>query len=309
MRRVREFAAGGGRSFSAPRPRRGVPHAWQTTAEWNGTRWEARVRAGFVNGLDPVCRGYLPGEGGEVREVDLIDGPVIPLNVFRTPGEDDPLPVFFERMGVRKPDGGGVQVMPGGVVVDTTEPAGAAAVRLLRAVDFYVAVARPSYQATARVVDATGVSGKVVDWAVGYDTSNVDRVGARARLMQAAKFPAVRRPTLIERLLGLFQDEGEDRIWISTVFLLSPPGAMGGPDGSWMAFAQHNPRGGFYDLMHASANEVPRQVVEPIRLFTGLAGGIGDLIGNQLLAPFNDFAQRVEAAVATTTTEGRFWNI
>jgi hypothetical protein len=265
-------------------------------------RWEATVQPGFVGGMDPL----VPGAGEKGADADLVDGPAIPLRSFRAvPAEGERIPDFFAALGVRAPENPVSLNELGGVTIDTTtRETEDLPPRALRAVDLYLALARATYRGVATEIDATGASGVTVDYAVTFDTSRLDQVGTRPRLMQAGIFPAVRTPTLAERLLGLYQDEGEDRLLVSTVFLLSPPNQLESePDETWTPYVRHNL---FWNLHHAPRNVPPAQ---PIRLFTGLLGGLGDLIGNQILSGINEYSDRVNNAVNTTSNEGRFWSI
>jgi len=173
------------------------------------------------------------------------------------------------------------------------------------AMDFFVAVARATYEGQVTITDQSGVTGQVVDYYVTYNTDQLQRVGVRPRLLQTARYEPVREPTLAERMLGQFQDEGEDRILISTVYLLSPPNKLEGPpDASWTPFVRHNQ---FWNLCHRPRNVVPARSPAPIRLYTGLLSGWADLIFNQLLSPLNELSQVVANAVNTTNNAGKFW--
>lgn len=289
-------------------------HPWFTVPRWNGREWTATVHPGFVNQWDPTVPG-VPARNSQrstlnaqpLPDADLSDDPEIPLRGFRSlPGEGDPVPPFFKALGVLEPDLGISVNSVGGVVIDTTpQEAPRLPPRSLVAMDFYLAVARATYESRAQEIDASGTSGVTVDYSVSFNTDQLSRLGARARLMQAGKFPEVRRPTLTDRLLGLHQDEGEDRVLVSTIYLLSPPDRLGGPpDKTWTPFVRHHQ---FWNLSHAARNLPPATDPQPIRLFTGLVGGLGDLIANQILSGINEFSDRVLNAVNTTTNEGRFW--
>ena len=213
------------------------------------------------------------------------------------------MPAFFSALGARAPINNLSITATGGVSV-TDSLADEAPRRSLYAGELFLAVARPTYRTNATVVDASGTSGLVVDYSITYDTTQLDLFGRRARLRLAGQFPAVRRPTWFERLQGTFQDDGEDRIRVATVFLLSPPSPEGGPDASWTPFIQHHL---FWNLRYGAKAAIPRRLPAPIRLFTGLAGGFGDAIGNQFLAPINELTAQLDLALNATTPEGRFW--
>jgi len=283
-------------------------HPWMTSPQWSAERlrWEATVRAGFVNGMDPL----VPGVGEKGADADLVDNPRIPLRNFRALGNDEgaPAPVFFQRLGVRK-NSDALQISAGGVSLDATRRSdvGQPPQRWLRAIDLYVSIARLALAGSVQIVDPTGASGQQVVYRVGYDGAAVDRYGTRARLYTAAEYEPPRKPTLAERLLGTFNDPTEDTRLISTVYLLSPAGVpAGNPDGTWTPYVAHAT---FWNLAHAARNARPVEPPEPIRLFTGLLGGIGDAIGNAILAQINEFSDRVSNAVNNVSNEGKFWTV
>ena len=279
-------------------PEAGWRYPWFPIVRWIEGRWTVQIRPGFVNGEDPA----VPGHG------DLLDSPKIPLSFRNVPGEGDPLLPFFEKLGVRKPSGNISINATVSVSIDTTDrEQSALPPRLLAACDVWVSVARATYRGVATIVDGSGTSGEAVDYSVTYDTSQLDRVGARPRLLVGPRMPPVKAPTLTERLSGQFQDDGEDRILISTLYFLSPPDATDPqPNQLWQPFPANNC---FWNLSHAARNDPPREPPKPIRIFTGLVGGFADLIGNQFLSQINEASDRVNNAVNTTTNEGRFWNV
>ena len=279
-------------------------HPWFTEAKWNGEeeRWEATIRPGFVNGEDPL----VPGVGEKGADVDLVDGPSIPLNGFRNIPGEEAVPPFFAALGVRDEEGNISIDEGGGVAVDLTpDEQELPPPRYLVAMDFYLAVARPTYQPQITVTDGSGISGQVVDYRVSYDTTRLDQVGQRARMMQAPKFPAVQQPTFLERLQGSYQDPGEDRKLVSTVYLLSPESWDGGePDESWTPYAKHEL---FWPLMHG-LRIIPPTNPQPLR-FSGTGLPMADMVVGQWLAQQNDLYQRILAADANKAPEGRFWSV
>jgi hypothetical protein len=279
-------------------PEAGWRYPWFPTVRWKDKAWHVNIRPGFVNGQDPEVAGYG----------DLIDGPWIRLPAFReVPGEGSLLPKFFERLGVKPQDTSTTVSELGGVQVDITDRTPTIPPRLLAACDVWVSVARATYRGEVTVVDQSGTSGEVVDYAVTYDSTQLDRLGARPRLLVGDKMPEVKAPTIYERLNGEFQDDGEDRILICTIYFLSPENATEfSPNQLWQPFPASN---AFWNMGHAARNAIPKAPPDPIRLFTGLAGGWGDLIGNQMLSSINEVSDRVNNAVNTTTNEGRFWTI
>lgn len=280
-------------------------HPWFTVPTWDGKQWTATVKPGFVNEWDPTISG-LPKSKEDPTDAEMLSLPSIPLQGFRRiPSVGDRLPPFFKALGVLDFFEGASVDASGNVSLkkmpEPTQPP-----RGLVAMDFFVSVARATYQGHVTITDASGVTGQVADYSVSYNTDQLSRLGTRARLRQAERFIPVRTPTLAERLLNQFQDDGEDRTLISTVYFLSPPDKVNGvPDQTWTPFVQHHQ---FWNLCHRARNEPPAKPPSPIRLYTGLLGGWGDLIFNQLLTPLNELSQTASNAVATTDNAGKFWS-
>lgn len=302
-------------------------HPWSTIAMWatDLKKWVAYVRPGLVNGLDPALPGVLVRNekfdpltdtlDKQDRTAVLCDGVGVPLHAFRDgfSGMSKAAALYFAARGAvpKKSNLSGGVNEGGGITVNQTgieeEPT---AWRAVRAVDLYLAVARPSLRGTVDVVDATGLTGQIAQYGATYETSALDRYGSRARLQQAPVFPAkLSPPTAMDILNGVPGDDGEDRQPVCTIFLLSPeqkPDAesAGEPDGSWTAHVQHHL---FWNLLYASRYEPPKVAPAPIRLTTGLA--LADTLGNQILAPLNDLAGKVIAAMQSRNPEGQFYTV
>lgn len=300
------------------------PHPWTTRAAWNAEeeRWEARVRPGLVNGLDPMVPGVtVPDESYDpktmppskaMRPASLSDAPAIPLHGFRGgfEGISKAARIYFEARGAREIKEDKFAVSDTGVKALGTDTSGQPETyRGLAACDLYLAKSRPSLKGQVEIVDATGLTGQVAQYSATYDTFALDLHGTRARLQQAPVFPGNRtKPTALDIFAGNFTDDGEDRILVSTVWLLGPEIPMGEkpgqPDGTWTAHPQHHL---FWNAMYASRYEPPARPPAPIRLTTGLA--LADTLGNQMLAPMNDLAQRLMAAFLNRNPEGAFYTV
>lgn len=263
-------------------------HPWSVDVRWGAEDChEARIAvAGLVNGLPPDVEGVLAGK----EQATTLDEAWMPLRSLRRGLAEEPphVKLFFEARGVRLSEG-------------ETGPQ-----RHLAASDVWLARARLSYKAEVTAVDASGTSGQIVDYAVTYDTATLEARGASARVVRGANFPEKQRPTLAERLMGLYQDDGEDRLRVCSIYFLSPPEPKNAvPDAAWQVFTRHDL---FWNVRHGARVEMPKQPPKPIRFFSGLAAGLGDMIINQNLALSNDLAQRIGAAVANDAPEGQ-WSI
>ena len=282
-------------------------HPWFTDPAWNPkqNRWEATVNPGLVNGEDPLVPG---AEIDGLDEPGLLDAKALPLHRLRSvPGEEERVDPYFAALGVREPENPFSISALGRVTLGATtrEDENPLPPRALVAMDFYLTVARATYEPQVSVVDASGTSGQVVDYSVTFNTDNLRRVGPRARLMQAAKFPAPRIPTFQDRLAGDYQAEGEDRQLVSTVYLLSPPNQLAGePDATWTPYVRHAI---FWNLAHAARN-LPPQNAKPQR-FQGTGLPLADMLIGPWLALQNELYQKVLNAFNTTSNEGRFWTV
>jgi hypothetical protein len=293
------------------------PHPWKVTPLWDGFKWVALVEPGFVNAevalvAMSIAEIRTQGLAAKGNEVELWDVPWIPLSGWRdVDGEEEPIPQYFVERGAKSArEISGITITDSGVRTnDTASQTDSSNWSILRAVDFEIACARPSYKADLSIVDPTGTSGSIVNLGVGYDTSLLDEKGARGRLRLTSKFEPVRNPTTIERLLGTYQDESEDRERLATVYFLSPPGVISGDVGpDWSPYVAYSAFG-WTNLIHEAPVQVTKSTRTEIRLFTGLAGGIGDDIVNRQLAFLNDQSDLAAEAIQSTDSRGYFWSI
>ena len=89
--------------------------------------------------------------------------------------------------------------------------------------------------------------------------------------------------------------------------IVSPPDAAtdAEPDETWTPYPQNFV---FWNLQHASRLIPPRAPSPPLRLHTGLAGGIGDRINDALLSFVNDQYAEAEAFLNQADASGMFWS-
>lgn len=274
-------------------------HPWRVSAWWHEKlkQWRATVFPGFVNGQDAAIKGVplLDDDGG--------DGLHLPLGEIAAPP-----PRYFSALGVRDPDSGfsvdGDRVQ---IIDESWKDSMRPPPRKLYFADIQLSVARMGMAGAVQIEDVTGVSGRVASFYPRPVTSLLTSRGTRPELQGVSEFMPHKPPTMLERLLGSWVDPQDDILHVARVWMLSPPEwEEGPPDASWVPVPQQHC---WWNLAHATRMpQIPRPF-QPIRLFTGLAGGLGDSIGNQILAPLNDKMQQVEAAMQTVTAEGRFWTI
>ncbi len=275
-------------------------HAWETGVLFKDGAWHFSVAPGFVNGIDPrVPRAEEAGRatakngteqainprysrsGGliEGAEIGLLEQPVIKIEDrdVRDPrapyvsGEGgmkyEQIPAFFYAMGLRKELKIDVNVNNfDSFRLNIDDVSNAEGGPSIVKCDIWLAMARAASKLS---VDLPGnlVTGQLVDYSVGYDTTRLAAAGSRARLLFGPLLPEeTPPPTFEERKAGSFGDIGEDRILVSTIYWLSP--ATGGAsfteeeDGipKWTPFIKHNL---FYNLCYKQKNLVPQNVTNP----------------------------------------------
>jgi len=103
------------------------------------------------------------------------------------------------------------------------------------------------------------------------------------------------------------ESSGEQTALSGTVWIVSPPGATSDdePDVTWTPYAQHLV---FWNLQHAARLIPPKAPNPPLRLRTGLAGGVGDRINDALLSFVNDRNAEAEAFFGQADARGIFWS-
>jgi hypothetical protein len=267
-------------------------HPWFTTARWNeeAKAWLAHVRSGLVNGQD-VTVSVIVDE--ERRDVPLTEDPAFRLLSFRALGSDtisidgsgEPVPPFFQRLGVRAPRQISTEIGDGLVETITGLPEDAAEAlppRQLRACDIVLRCLRPRTAVEWLITPAeTGAQAQMSLLTTGSGAH-------KATLRQTSRYQPVQAVPDLTRLEGLVTDPGYDEAHVSTVYLLSPENA--GPeteiDATWTPYVRHHL---FWnaDYLTTQPTIVPRQNLE-----LNLAG-LGGIAGaqftvNQLLSLQND---------------------
>jgi hypothetical protein len=195
--------------------------------------------------MDPRDKAMILGHEGTLRKV----------------------PEFFYALGVKKPSAGlkvGVQNFDSFKfnLDDLTEK-----MPDLGFVKCEIYIQQP--RATTKLsVDIPGnlVTGQLVDYSVGYDTTALSTLGSRPRLMVGPIMPLQKASTLEDRLAGAYGDDGVDYLLISTIYWVGPPvdeensgftdvDNDGNP--KWKPFVKHET---FYNVCYKAKNLVPQNV-------------------------------------------------
>jgi hypothetical protein len=291
-------------------------HPWFMTPtylideETGDGRWHVYVNPGYVNGGDVMVEdtpidAETPAPLKLTAWRDVVSPGGITLdadgNLRAQPGEG--YPKFFEKLFVAPPSEGGDPTSEELVVEDPNRT------RLLRATDVILRTARIATQNEVTVLDPLTDSQSVII-ATTFNSAYYSSVH-RHRLLNVTKHIITPEPTLLDRMLGLAVEPQNDDVKIATIYALSPPFATQedevGPD--WGLYPKYDPEYGFWNLSYATKNIPPGVPNEPLRLQTGLAGGVGDTLINFLLSPVNDGFERVMAFLGAADYGGRYWTV
>jgi len=295
-------------------------HPWQVDVTWNTETktWQARVVPGFVNGQDVTVSVEVIKNGQrQWQDIPLTDDPAIALTVFRAIGSDaepdniltsetdettlsyEPVPEFFTALGVGSRSSVHVNA-DSGFVTDSAE---AQSKHKLRACDLVLHHDRPAN--TSSWITGTGFDGTFASFAVGTK----QRANARphAYLRTTKRFEVTAPPDPLQQLKGLWEDTDHDSLLIATVYLLSPEDRTSDSvDETWTPYVKHHV---FWNMLYAHNRQGMQLNANPLILNTGLAAGLLDQIGNQMLAQVNDATQAAYQFLSNHRIEGRFWSV
>ena len=304
-------------------------HPWFVSArhaydEDGSGEWRAFIEPGFVNGRDAYIE--MPRTEPETSIAELpvpltndprphlaLDGwrnPLLPGGVsasldgeiIAAPGEG--YPPFFAKLGV-KPAAKGGNVTKAGALEGEFDPK---RTREIRAVDIVLSQPRLGTRLDIDVrnplLDAQTESLSTV-----FLNDYFKATAGRAKLRVATKYQPFEEQGLAA-LYGTLLRAGDpqfDEIKIATVWMVSPPDADPDavPDHTWVAYPQHF---AFWNLQHASRLIASNAPSNPLRLVTGLAGGVADRINDALLSLINDRNEEAAAFLNQADARGLFWN-
>jgi hypothetical protein len=284
-----------------------LDHPWRTLVSQDAKgNWLATLTPGFVNGTDPTLTAWDATTGTSSVHA-LTDG--LPMELTALVDRSDPtvslpIPAYFSALGAGKDQTITYDSSTQSTNYGTNPPGW----RRLKSCDIYLSIARIAVNGSIQINDASGTSGSVATYVPVFDTSAVQKYGLRPRLLQTGSLTQTTALTASQRIMDALSGSGstdlpEDTLLISTVYFLS------GPDDSsdYTAYVQHSC---FYNLCYASQSLVNiNSPPAPITIFTGLAGGLGDTIANQILSGINDAADALAAGMASVSQAGKFWTI
>ncbi len=314
-------------------------HPWTIVPEWSDTaeNWVFRIRPGFVNGVEPEVStlamlasertlsrieeetGTRPDRNQSVDAL-ITESPQIIVPGTRVIGkgadaesvsvsasgniavEFESVPEFFIQFGVTAEKVVFQGNLNSGIQEVQYESAGEPT--LLRACDVVLYQDR----AAARLDVIKG-------------NPLIDSYSALLAITYGRTTPARERPWLdvtaryiptVEvdpaNLMEGAADPEFDAIKVATLYFVSPPGYSPEQpmDATWTAFVKHDQ---FWNLCHAPQRIPDPTPIDPIRLQTGLAGGIADPLISSLLAPNNDAFNTALQVLKARNLAGRFWSL
>ena len=292
--------------------------------------WRAFFRPGFVNGRDAYITMPADWPGGKAPEdetakphdVPLTDDPApyLVLGGWRNPLMPDSAsaslsgqiiaaaaegyPKFFAKLGVKAAAKGGDVTKAGALEGEFDENR----TREIRAMDVVLSKARIGTRLQIDVHDPL-LDAQTETISTVFTNDYLRATGGRAKLAAVSKYvpPQEQSLALMYGTLLNAGDQQFDELKMATVWMVSPPdaGADDEPDGTWTSYPQHFV---FWNLQHASRLIPPKAPSPPLRLHTGLAGGIGDRINDALLSFVNDRNAEAEAFFNQADARGIFWS-
>lgn len=304
-------------------------HAWSVETLWDESRkkWTARIRAGSVNckiatiampfvksperfqtyikaanpdkQYEPLTRVNVPLDFEPV--IDLawreIGGDATPESTTADGDEGikkifEPVPSYFKKRGV---------VNAGTTNFDPNLQ------RRLYACDLVLSMPRPYLVNEISVFPGGVLGGSIISVdakpVTPPDISEPPSVYATSKYIVAPI-----QNSFSDIFFQRFLDEPKDDLHLSTVYALSPPlGAGLGTTGIDTTYSLETRYYCHYNLAHATQRVVPRLITPPIRLVTGLAAGLGDVMFNLILSTANDFVQAVLDLFQQRSLRGMFW--
>lgn len=306
-------------------------HPFQLLPFWHAEKeiWCIGVQPGFVNGRDVavamspddlgpdpsvIGNNYVQGSKGKKANGDLFvaltDSPQPFLTVTNVRDALEPdvgvsaggdtftsspasIPPVFRYMGVRKPQEADLPGVLHVVPLNEENPGD----RLLAACDVVLTVDRPATVA-AQTADVLGIP-----LFVGFNVVTPSGNNYGARLGVVAKYDPPPAPTLLDRIVGDYQEPTYDQLKLATLYFISPPDYDDGLDASWYPVAKHDV---FWNLCYQGQNtyDETRTTFLPNPLdWSPSAAFLGQVLVNAL---DDNYAQALNA-LSQASTAGHFW--
>jgi hypothetical protein len=322
-------------------------HPWTIKPTWGeidqrkGTKgqWLFKIKPGFVNGLEVTIPTRVKhasertlarlkdekedlSKPNRIIDAYLTEWPMVEIGPTRVIGTGasptgfggsalsssglrlsyEPVPKFFADLGVNSANTQITGGVTGGIsFIDGQEDTKAA--RRLRACDVSLWKDRPS--AKFEVYPGSLLDGTLGAIYVTYNHSGGMKKNAYLRVSPKFNPPPV--PESEMALLEGMTDPEYDLTQIATIYFVSPEGVDPSAelDATWTPYVKYNH---FWNLSHSTQNIPDATPIEPIRLTTGLAGGLADITIATLLAPLNSQLNELIQTLKSRNMKGVFWS-
>jgi hypothetical protein len=213
------------------------------------------------------------------------------------------VPKFFADLGVTSANTQITGNLTSGIsFIDGQEDTKAA--RRLRACDVSLWKDRPS--AKFEVYPGSLLDGSLGSIFITYGHSGGMKKNPYLRI--SSKFSPPPEPESEMALLEGITDPEYDLTKLATIYFVSPEGVEPAAelDSTWTPYVEYNH---FWNLAH-SPQSIPDSVpIEPIRLTTGLAGGLADILIATILAPLNNQLNQALQTLKSRNLRGAFWSL
>ena len=300
--------------------------------------WYAMVEPGFVNGLDPVVYGApdikvpaskgspprTPYQFGEKtksatsssRVPGLMDRVRVPLNGMRTyKVRTGQVVEYFRKFGYDPSKVNPVEISTGGAnpTINANNLFSAGSTPWLGFCDIYLATARAGYELETSL-GAFPIT--AIEYSVQFNDEVLQQYGTRARLMtgEMPKTPTAEERATARLLRKPLEDDAQDYLKISTVYILKTGDWGGDPDKvsidgkNETAFVQHHC---FWNLEHRARNR------NPVNLPSMNAGLMFlPLIGRYGIAPIATASalesmanEIISAGLNAAQNTGKYWSV
>lgn len=319
--------------------KKGWAHPWTITPTWDKDekKWLFYMKPGFVNGVEVTAptrvkyaskktldrlkdAGEKIGRDDKIVDALLTEWPRIEVGETRVIGTGaegsisasvssgirvtyEPVPKFFADLGVTSANTEISGNLNSGITFkDKSEDEKKA--RRLRACDVSLWKDRPS--AKFQVDPGNILAGIVGSIYITY--SHLGGMKEYPYLRISPEFTPPIEPDSGMAMLEGITDPEYDTKKIATIYFVSPEGASPAAplDDAWTPYVKYDQ---FWNLAHSPQSIPDSSPIEPIRLTTGLAGGLADIVIATILTPTNTLFNNALQILKSRNLKGAFWSL
>lgn len=258
-------------------------------------------------------------EPSKRQSVPLLKGAIMALDfsMARTYPDDQGkiTPLKIQNMGVpAKAASDNLSINGEKIVMDVTNENAPTNTRIAKALDIVIGMARPGLSQQISFSGDLGImSGRLVSYNWGYDTTAIDALGWRPFIYQVTDFDTLLLAEKTPSIMDIIEntpppDDQLDKLHLARVWAVSPPNPSSDKvDDTWNLVFEYRC---FWNLCYELKIPKIYATYPPIRYYSGLAFGLGDALINSYLALQDEITQRVFNGVMNSNSpKGRFWNI